>query len=76
MSELTQAQKDLLDKHYEQGAFSIVQLPAYVLNELEELFDHETLWQNVANYLMDRLMDLSDHTYDRLTKKADDAIEA
>ena len=68
MRELTVAQKKLLDKHYERGAFSIVQLPSYVLNELEELNDHETPWQNVANYLMDRLMDLSDKTFDRLAK--------
>jgi len=68
MRELTKAQKKLLDKHYERGCFSTIHLPAYVLDELEELNDHETLWINVSIYLQNRLMDLSDDTFDRLSK--------
>ena len=68
MTELNKEQKELLDTFYERGAFTITELPISAFNKLEEINDHETLWHNVAYYLRERLMDLTDHTFDKLTK--------
>jgi len=57
MRKLNNRQRIFLDDMYEQGITCVEDMTSLQWKLLEEMNDHETLYQNSNRYLMDKLLE-------------------